>query len=203
MQLDALDQMAAKAFEGYLVRKDLVRQFKGQYPVPTYVVEFLLGRYCASMDREEIEEGLQVVERQLWRASRPGRRGRAVQGPCEGTRLGQNHRPHQGTAGRQDRLLCGRAAQPAAQRRSDRRRAGQRARAHADRRLLRGGRARPTTPPSPRRRSGRPFGIESLREIQLSKRDVLDDPVQRPGAVHHRRSGRSSCSAASAWSRRL
>src|ERR1017187_1105915 len=65
MQLDALDQIAAKAFEGYLVRKDLVRQFKGQYPVPTYVAEFLLGRYCASVDDEEIADGLKIVERQL------------------------------------------------------------------------------------------------------------------------------------------
>ena len=56
MQLDPLDQIAAKAFEGYLVRKDLVRQFKGQYPVPTYVAEFLLGRYCASVDETEIQE---------------------------------------------------------------------------------------------------------------------------------------------------
>lgn len=44
---------------------DLVRRFKGQYPVPTYAAEFLLGRYCASIDDEEINEGLQVVERQL------------------------------------------------------------------------------------------------------------------------------------------
>src|ERR1019366_9561576 len=65
MQLDALDQIAAKAFEGYLVRKDLIRQFKGQYPVPTYVAEFLLGRYCATVDENEIKEGLQIVERQL------------------------------------------------------------------------------------------------------------------------------------------
>src|SRR6185503_4780122 len=65
MQLDALDQIAAKAFEGYLVRKDLVRQFKGQYPVPTYVGEFLLGRYCASIDEAEIAEGLEIVERQM------------------------------------------------------------------------------------------------------------------------------------------
>ena len=35
--LDAIDQIATKAFEGYVVRKDLVRKFKGQYPVPTYV----------------------------------------------------------------------------------------------------------------------------------------------------------------------
>ena len=41
--MDNLDLVAAKAFEGYVVRKDLVRQLKGQYPVPTYVVEFLLG----------------------------------------------------------------------------------------------------------------------------------------------------------------
>src|SRR3954454_2449318 len=63
--IDTIDAMGAKAFEGYIVRKDLVRRFKGQYPVPTYVVEFLLGRYCASVDEEEIVEGLQVVERQL------------------------------------------------------------------------------------------------------------------------------------------
>lgn len=65
MQLDALDQLAAKAFDGFLVRKDLVRRYSRQFPVPTYVVEFLLGRYCASVDEAEIEEGLQIVERQL------------------------------------------------------------------------------------------------------------------------------------------
>ena len=57
MELDALDQTAAEGLEGYLVRKDLVRTFSRQYPVPTYVVEFLLGRYCASTDEEEIDEG--------------------------------------------------------------------------------------------------------------------------------------------------
>jgi len=52
--MDDLDQLAAKAFEGYLVRKDLVRKYARTYPVPTYVVEFLLGRYCASTDPKEI-----------------------------------------------------------------------------------------------------------------------------------------------------
>jgi len=65
MPLDHLDQQAAAVFDGYLVRKDLVRQYARQYPVPTYVVEFLLGRYCASTDEEEIAEGLQIVEKQL------------------------------------------------------------------------------------------------------------------------------------------
>src|SRR5919107_8758 len=60
-----LDELAANAFEGYIVRKDLALRFRGQYPVPTYVGEFLLGRYCASTDEEEIAEGLAIVERQL------------------------------------------------------------------------------------------------------------------------------------------
>jgi ATP-dependent Lon protease len=71
--LDDLDRTAAAAFEGYIVRKDLALRFKGQYPVPTYVGEFLLGRYCASTDPAEIAEGLKIVEKQLRdRAVRPG-----------------------------------------------------------------------------------------------------------------------------------
>ncbi|MDP9476224.1 MAG: BREX system Lon protease-like protein BrxL [Actinomycetota bacterium] len=65
MELDTLDRLAAEAFDGYIVRKDLARRFKGQYPVPTYVGEFLLGRYCASTDPEEIAEGLAIVEKQM------------------------------------------------------------------------------------------------------------------------------------------
>lgn len=63
--MDNLDKLAATAFDGYLVRKDLVRKYSRQYPVPTYVVEFLLGRYCASVDEQEIQEGLAIVEKQL------------------------------------------------------------------------------------------------------------------------------------------
>ena len=73
MELDTLDQQAAQAFEGYIVRKDLALRFRGQYPVPTYVGEFLLGRYCASTDEKEITEGLEIVERQMReRTVRPG-----------------------------------------------------------------------------------------------------------------------------------
>lgn len=65
MGSDQIDDLAAKAFEGFIVRKDLVRLFKGQYPVPTYVGEFLLGRYCATTDQKEIDEGLEIVRKQL------------------------------------------------------------------------------------------------------------------------------------------
>ena len=65
IELDELDKLAASVFDGYLVRKDLVRKYSRQYPVPTYVVEFLLGRYCASVNESEIAEGLEIVEKQL------------------------------------------------------------------------------------------------------------------------------------------
>ncbi len=65
MEMDELDRLGAEAFRGLVVRKDLVRQFRGQFPVPTYVVEFMLGRYCATTDQKEIDEGLQVVRTQL------------------------------------------------------------------------------------------------------------------------------------------
>ncbi len=80
LELDALDQLAASAFDGYLVRKDLVRKYSRQYPVPTYVVEFLLGRYCASTDEKEIAEGLADRREAAPGPNRPHRRGGAVQG---------------------------------------------------------------------------------------------------------------------------
>ena len=73
MELDKIDQLAAKAFEGFIVRKDLLEQFRKTYPVPTYVIEFLLGRYCATTNEAEIQEGLEIVKRQLQdRTVRPG-----------------------------------------------------------------------------------------------------------------------------------
>jgi len=73
MGLGKIDQIAAKAFEGYFVRKDLLEQFRKTYPVPTYVIEFLLGRYCATTNETEIQEGLEIVKRQLQdRTVRPG-----------------------------------------------------------------------------------------------------------------------------------
>ena len=63
--LDALDTLAAGAFDGYLVKKDLAQQFRGQYPVPTYVGEFMLGRYCATTDPDEIAAGLEMVQQSM------------------------------------------------------------------------------------------------------------------------------------------
>jgi len=59
--LDAVDHKAAEAFPGLVVRKDLLRRVRSAYGVPMFVIEFLLGKYCASTDPDVIEEGLQFV----------------------------------------------------------------------------------------------------------------------------------------------
>jgi ATP-dependent Lon protease len=63
--LDRLDELANEAFAGRVVRKDLVRQVKVGANVPVYVLEFLLGMYCASDDPVSIEMGLAVVRQTL------------------------------------------------------------------------------------------------------------------------------------------
>ena len=49
-----LKEKTNKYFEGRVVRKDLATIVRGNLPVPTYVVEYLLAQYCASDDEEMI-----------------------------------------------------------------------------------------------------------------------------------------------------
>jgi ATP-dependent Lon protease len=58
---DELDNKANRLFAGKVVRKDLVRKVKVGANVPVFVLEFLLGKYCASSDEMAIQMGLQVV----------------------------------------------------------------------------------------------------------------------------------------------
>lgn len=58
----ALQDKIVTAFGGKVVRKDLAFQVKGNLPVPTYVLEYLLGQYCASDDPQIIEEGVEKVK---------------------------------------------------------------------------------------------------------------------------------------------
>src|SRR5918995_3884199 len=58
---DALDDKVNRLFAGKVVRKDLVRKVKVGANVPVFVLEFLLGKYCASSDELSIQMGLQVV----------------------------------------------------------------------------------------------------------------------------------------------
>lgn len=62
---DALDNKVNQVFAGKVVRKDLVRKVKVGANVPVFVLEYLLGKYCASSDETAIQMGLQVVNETL------------------------------------------------------------------------------------------------------------------------------------------
>lgn len=59
--MPALDKKASSVFAGKVVRKDLVRKVKAGANIPVFVLEYLLGKYCATDDIAAIEAGLRVV----------------------------------------------------------------------------------------------------------------------------------------------
>jgi ATP-dependent Lon protease len=65
MDMDALDQKLSRVFPGKVVRKDLLHQIKGGENVPSYVLEYLLGKYCASDNDDEIRVGIEAVKETL------------------------------------------------------------------------------------------------------------------------------------------
>ena len=60
-----LSQKLNEVFSGRVVRKDLVQRVKKGTNAPTFVLEFLLARYCATDDPDEIESGLVAVTETL------------------------------------------------------------------------------------------------------------------------------------------
>jgi ATP-dependent Lon protease len=60
--MNELDQKINEHFAGLVVRKDLVKMVKGNAIVPTYVLEYLLGQYCATSDEVSIETGIDTVK---------------------------------------------------------------------------------------------------------------------------------------------
>lgn len=59
--MNELDKKLNEAFPGKVVRKDLLHEIKRAVNIPSFVLEYLLARYCASDDPEEIEEGKKAV----------------------------------------------------------------------------------------------------------------------------------------------
>lgn len=60
--MNTLDQKINTHFAGLVVRKDLVKTVKGNAIVPTYVLEYLLGQYCATSDDASIQTGIETVK---------------------------------------------------------------------------------------------------------------------------------------------
>lgn len=173
VELDAIDRKAASELEGYLVRKDLVRTFSRQFPVPTYVVEFLLGRYCASINQDEIDEGLEIVQRQL--KSRTVKAGEEELFKARARENGEVKIIDIITA-RLDARNDSYVASLPSLRLTDVRICSKLVNEHE--RMLTGGFYAEVSlaydATIAQESNGRPFGINSLREIQLSKREVLD-----------------------------
>jgi len=173
MELDHLDRLGATAFQGYLVRKDLVRKYSRQFPVPTYVVEFLLGRYCATIDEKEIEEGLQVVERQL--KDRTVRTGEEELFKARAREKGSVKLIDIIKARLDAKNDCFLAELPSLGLRDVR---IEDRLVHDNERMLTDGFYAEVTlaydAAIAEERNGRPFAIESLRPIQLSKSNVLE-----------------------------
>ena len=65
MTSERIDANLHKAFAGKVVRKDLTKRLKEGANVPVYVLEYLLGMYCASDDDEAIARGMEDVKRIL------------------------------------------------------------------------------------------------------------------------------------------
>lgn len=60
--MNYLDQKINEHFAGLVVRKDLVKTIRGNAVVPTYVLEYLLGQYCATSDEESMRTGIETVK---------------------------------------------------------------------------------------------------------------------------------------------
>ena len=60
--MNYLDQKINQHFGGLVVRKDLVKAVRGNAVVPTYVLEYLLGQYCATADEESMKSGIETVK---------------------------------------------------------------------------------------------------------------------------------------------
>jgi ATP-dependent Lon protease len=57
-----LDRKINEHFSGLVVRKDLVKTVKGNAIVPSYVLEYLMGQYCATSDEDSITTGIETVK---------------------------------------------------------------------------------------------------------------------------------------------
>ena len=174
MQMDEIDRLAADVLDGFLVRKDLVRTFSRQFPVPTYVVEFMLGRYCASVVQEEIDEGLAIVEKQL--KSRTVKAGEEELFKARAKEDGDVRIIDLISARLDTKTDSYVATLPSLQLNDVRISADD---VRNNERMLTGGFYAEVTlaydATIAQQASGRPFAVDTLREIQLSKREVLDN----------------------------
>ncbi len=95
MNQDSLDLKLNNIFLGKVVRKDLLLQVKKGTNVPSFVLEFLLARYCASDDPREIQEGmaavLETIQKNYVRSDESNKAQMLVQGKGKHTFIDKIH----------------------------------------------------------------------------------------------------------------
>ena len=65
-EADQLDHLLFDTFPGLVIRKDLAQEIRGTSKAPSYVIEFMLGKYCSNLfDETEIREGLRFVHEEV------------------------------------------------------------------------------------------------------------------------------------------
>ena len=201
MELDQIDKVAASVLDGYLVRKDLVRTFSRQFPVPTYVGRVparpLLRQHRSRGDRRRARRSSSGSSPSA--RSGPARKSCSSRGPAKRARSRSSTSSPPGWMPRPTPIwrpcpacACTMSASVAEL-------------VNEHERMLTGGFyaeiALDYDAAIAQEKNGRPFGIETLRAIQLSKRGCAGHAGGGPEAASPPRSGRTSCCAASASSR--
>src|SRR5713226_7395006 len=65
-EADLLDRLLFATFPGLVIRKDLTQEIRGTSKAPSYVIEFMLGKYCANLfDDTEVRDGLRFVHEEV------------------------------------------------------------------------------------------------------------------------------------------
>ncbi len=179
--MDQLDRIAAEAFEGFIVRKDLANRFRGQYPVPTYVGNSSSAATAPQSTKVRLLRGC------------PSLSARCAYGRCAPVRPSslQITGAEEGEVklidlvmARLDAHTDSYIAELPSLQIHDVRISGELV--SQNERLLTGGFYAELTlqydATIAHEKNGRPFGILGLRPIQLSKHDVVDDLAQGRGA---------------------
>ena len=87
-----LDKKLLDQFQGYVVRKDVVRSVKGGANVPVFVLEYLLTNSCSTDDEQKIKEGVENVKNVLRKHYVNPDEANLIQADRKSTRLNSSHK---------------------------------------------------------------------------------------------------------------
>ena len=96
LPVDEIDRKLLEVFAGRVVRKDLVKKLKVGFNIPVYVLEYLLGKFCSTTNREEIEAGLREVKETITERIVRADQGELIKAQAPKAGFDEDHRPLHG-----------------------------------------------------------------------------------------------------------